>query len=559
MKKILLLLTMLQSLVSSSQVTFTEVQRCKQIGLVWGLMKYHHPEVSKGKYNWDSEFVSLFSKANEISNQEEMNVLLSNFIHASGDKFKLEKGKTTIDKEHLFIKNYDYSWINASVFGENLTNQLLKIKDNTNINDYYASASKLTKMLTFDNEKGYKDYDLSLKSHRMLMLYNFWNVIQYWDVNKYLMDEDWLKCLDSLTEEFLKANTKTKFEMAKAKMLSKLNDTHSFYFPQTVSDSLTKYRSYFSSKIVNDTVVVLGVQKSLAKKDGLELGDRIVKIEHQSIPDCLHEKLGDLISVSNPTVLRRYGYLLFNSNKDSINVDVVSNDGILKNKYLHLYEKIEWTNFETLPFQKRDKWTLIKPDISYINLSEITRKELKEAFGKISDTKGLIIDLRNYPQNISNADIADYLYPGRKEFVKVLFPVGRCPSVGEYNGDSPLDFISDPFKIGKKYSNYYKGKVVLLVNRMTQSRAEWIGMSIQQSPNCVTVGEQTAGAAMNTVSYTLSDKTKVLFTHLGAFYPNGEGVQRKGLHIDYVVKENAKNYDPDLYVKEAVRIIEKIE
>jgi C-terminal processing protease CtpA/Prc len=81
-------------------------------------------------------------------------------------------------------------------------------------------------------------------------------------------------------------------------------------------------------------------------------------------------------------------------------------------------------------------------------------------------------------------------------------------------------------------------------------------MTIQQSPNCTTIGEQTAGSVMNIVSYMLPDKTEVNFTGLGAFYPDGEEVQRKGLRIDYYVKETAKNYDPELYIKDAIRIID---
>ena len=54
----------------------------------------------------------------------------------------------------------------------------------------------------------------------------------------------------------------------------------------------------------------------------------------------------------------------------------------------------------------------------------------------------------------------------------------------------------------------------------------------------------------------MPDKTEVYFTGLGGFYPNGDEVQRKGLKIDYNIKESTKNYDPELYIKEAIKIIE---
>jgi hypothetical protein len=42
---------------------------------------------------------------------------------------------------------------------------------------------------------------------------------------------------------------------------------------------------------------------------------------------------------------------------------------------------------------------------------------------------------------------------------------------------------------------------------------------------------------------------------MGAFYPNDIGVQRNGIKIDYEVKESAKNYNPNQYIEEAIKII----
>ena len=136
MKKIFFCLFLLSSFYLFSNTKISEIQKCKQIGLVWGLLKYHHPEVSKGKYDWDSEFVKLFDKADGVDNQDAMNDLLFDFISRFGtDKLKAKK----INSEKIFLKNLDYAWIDSSVFGEKLTKTLVEIKENGNINNYYAS------------------------------------------------------------------------------------------------------------------------------------------------------------------------------------------------------------------------------------------------------------------------------------------------------------------------------------------------------------------------------------------------------------------------------------
>lgn len=556
-RKVLILFILFSSLVYNKiypQRKISPVMKYKEVGLVWGLLKYHHPEISNGKYNWDLEFINLCDKIETIENQEVMNELLLNFI----SKFKTDKFKTNkIKSEGVFIKNVDYNWINPTIFDEKLTKSLLEIKENSNINNFYASTDLLANMLSFKNEKGYPGFNFNIKSHRLLLLYSFWNAIQYWDVNKYLTDEKWIDILDSITEVLINCKTNLEFEIAKSKLFSKLNDSHAYYCSTIVNDSLFKYKPVFSVKAINDSLLINSISnRLLAKKDEIELGDIIVKVNNKSISTCINEKTAPLLAVSNLSFLKKFSNWLLFSQCDSINVDIIKKNGIRLNQYIHLYSKYDVDEPEYLDKKNNTNFNLIKPEIAYINLDKITLKELNIAFKQSFNTKGLILDLRNYPKNISNGDLAGFLYPQKKEFIKVLFPIENNPSYAEYDGEAPLKLISNPFNSGSTNPDYYKGKVVLLVNKKTQSKAEFIGMTIQQSPNCVTIGEQTAGSVLNVVSYTLPDKTEVDFTGLGAFYPNGEGAQRKGLHIDYYVKESAKNYDSELYIKDAIRIIE---
>lgn len=549
----LLLITLLLSINSHAEEKKFSIQKYKQIGLVWGLLKYHHPEISNGKHNWDIEFIKLIDNVENIQNQDNFNDFLLNYITNLNTKSEIKK----INVKQLFLKNVDYEWIDPTIFGDKLTNLLLSIKENGNIKNYYCSSSKLSKMLSFENEVGFKDFNYTIKSHRLLLLYSFWNVMQYWNVNKYLMDEKWSACLDAMTNEFIDCKTNLEFEILKSKLISKLNDSHSYFLSSVVYDSLFKYKPVFSVKSINDSLLINSIYNiSLAKKDNIELGDVIVKINGENIKTNTNLKLKSILSVSNSNSLKRFSNWLFFNNTDSINIDIVKKNGKQINQYIHLYHKYIDEQPVYLGKKNNNTWSFINPNIAYINLEQITKKELSSAFKQISNTKGLILDLRNYPKDISNEDLADFLYPERKEFIKVLFPIVNTPSYGEYDGDAPLKKLINPFQLGSNNPDYYKGKVILLVNNSTISKAEYFGMTIQQAPNCITIGEQTSGSVMNIVSYTLPDKSVVNFTGLGAFYPNGEEVQRKGLRIDYYVKETVKKYDPELYIKEAIRIIE---
>ena len=82
MKNITLFLIIFCSIYSNSysQVLINASEKYKQAGLIWGLLKYHHPDISAGKYDWDTAFVKLFDKLELVQNQVELNNLLFSFV-----------------------------------------------------------------------------------------------------------------------------------------------------------------------------------------------------------------------------------------------------------------------------------------------------------------------------------------------------------------------------------------------------------------------------------------------------------------------------------------------
>lgn len=558
MKNITLFLIIFCSIYSNSysQVLINASEKYKQAGLIWGLLKYHHPDISAGKYDWDTAFVKLFDKLELVQNQVELNNLLFSFV----EEYKTNMIKDNIVKaDDLFLKNRDYSWIDKDVFGQNLTNLLLKIKNNKNIHNYYASTATLAKVVMFKNERGFEKFDYTIKSHRLLLFFSFWNAMEYWNVNKYLTDEDWLSILDYMPTNFANAKTQFNFEMAKLEMVSKLDDSHSDYGSRVVYDSIYKFKPSFQVKNINDSLVVNKIfNSSSARKDDIALGDIILKIKNRGISKSIDQYLSNTTSSSNSSFMRQFSYTMLYNSIDSLNVEILKKDGKIVNKFIHLSKEQILDEPTSLEVTNAEKWSFVKPNIAYIKLDEVTSKDLKEIFKKVGQTDGLVLDLRNYPKNISPDEIPKYTYPRKKSYSKNLYPVENMPSIGKFDNAGYLaKMLQENSIAGKNNPNYYKGKIVLLVNNKTQSHAETVGMAIQQSPNCITIGEQTAGAVRYVVTFTIPDKTKVSFTGLGAFYPNGVGVQREGLHIEYFVKESAQNYNPELYIIEAVRIIEE--
>lgn len=561
MKKLLLALLIVVSQNFQAQTNLTEIEKSNSLCYVWGLMKYYHPVVSTGKFDWNKEFVNLYSKTEKIETQGELNEALLTWINSfENEKTKYSNKPIKLDDQKIFTKNVDFGWIDQCNFNEQLTAKINQIKDNAAITKHYASIEKLNNFVSFKNEKGFAGFDEKIKSNRVLYLASFWNAMKYWNVNIYLTDENWNQVLQKMQKDFIEADTNEKFEYAKRKLFSKLNDSHSDYNTDYLFDHLWNRFAPFGGPIINDSLVVTNLHnKTWARKDGIELRDVIYEIEGMSVKEYFVKKFKNLQSASNLNHSKNMNqhYLLLASNKDSIAVGKISKDLKKQQLYIHLNKLEEHPKEERETIYERLKayFYAINDNIGYINLYGITDKQLSEAFKSFQGKKGIIIDLRNYPRNVNESDLAKYLYSEKKTFVKVLGPIQ--PSIGEYDMQAPLKLIKNPFVAGSKNSNYYKGKVVLLVNRSTISKAEYMAMAIQQAPNCVTVGEQTGGAVMNRIQFTLADKSSIDFTGMGAFYPDDTGVQRTGLKIDHVVQESAMHFNTNSYVEKAIMLIEE--
>lgn len=101
--------------------------------------------------------------------------------------------------------------------------------------------------------------------------------------------------------------------------------------------------------------------------------------------------------------------------------------------------------------------------------------------------------------------------------------------------------VSGNAKIGKTNSNYYKGKVAILVDETTQSASEFIVMALRTAPKSAVIGSQTAGADGDVSKILLPGGVSTSISGLGVYYPNGKGTQRTGISIDIQVKQTLQS------------------
>ena len=119
--------------------------------------------------------------------------------------------------------------------------------------------------------------------------------------------------------------------------------------------------------------------------------------------------------------------------------------------------------------------------------------------------------------------------------------------------------MTENLKVGKNNKNFYKGKVVILVNEQTQSQAEYTTMAFRTAPTATVIGSTTAGADGNVSQFSLPGGISTMISGIGVYYPNGKETQRIGIVPDVEVKPTIKGIreGKDELLEKAIEIINK--
>lgn len=511
---------------SQHQLDSKQIENLTSLAKVWGFLKYYHPNVAKGDFNWDEQLIQIIPKVEKAKNKEELSGIYLEWISSLG-VVKECKSCKSISKKQYFDKNFDLSWINNSgVFTTVLSQKLKYIEENRFQGENYYVTAFSGGNIKVRNEINYDDFEYPDQNHRLLSFFRYWNTIEYFFPYKYSTDQNWDFVLIEMIPRYKKANNALEYQLLMQETVVKLDDTHaSFYSDKNFDFFGRKFIPAFIN-VIEDKVVVAGFYNdSLAKLNDIRKGDIIEEVNGEKALEIMAERKKYVNGSNNNTKDKNYDYLLFNGTTDSVTVKIRRDNHVLV-KTIKRYSGID---FQPKVFYNKEKFNVDKNNIAYINLDNLEMKDQNVIMRKIDKTKGLIIDIRNYPGFMAYL-IARRLIKEDKEFARLIQPDLTYPGKFIWKKTKVLDPIKNEF---------YAGKVVVLVNEQTQSMAEYSTMFLQTGDNVVTMGSQTAGADGD-ISRIEFLTFKSAISSLGVFYPDGTPTQRVGVKIDIVVRPTIK-------------------
>lgn len=521
--------------IKSISVTQNNLKRLTNLGEVWGFLKYYHPAVCSGAYNWDAQLLRLLPAYLKAPADVAAYKLIENLVDSLGE---VKPCKKCSEKEKGEVLQADYAHIfDDHNLPSSLTIKLAFIRDNHSEDGihYYIAKVENVGNPEFKNEVPYDRAAYPDAGLRLLALYRYWNMIQYFYPHRNGIDglaARWSEKLPLFIPRFVHARNLTEYTLACLELAASINDSHAQVMSKTgaIERYFGKYILPIEASFVADKLVVTGYYlDTLGVSSNFKKGDIIEKIDGTRVA-ALVKKYSPLTPASNAAyrknLLSRPAGALFRSNKAIAHIEVRRN-GVLK---IITQRKLDVAGYRKVLHEDAG-FRMLPGNIGYIYPALLQQDDINKIKDEFLNTKGLIIDLRCYPAAFMPYTFGQWLKCESSVFAKASAVSLRKPG-SFFEEEIPPN--------GEKNPACYDKLVVIIVNEKTISQAEFTAMALRTAPKTIILGSQTAGADGNVSVIELPGGIKTAITGIGIFYPDGSSAQRAGIKIDEPVQPSIK-------------------
>lgn len=516
------------SSVSEIEVNKQSTRNLTKLGQVWGYIKYYHPAVAAGEFNMDAELFRVLPQVLEARTDEAANEAILDWTGRFGSVREVKEEGDSLS----FFLAPDFSWITTENLGKRLSAYLQKLQNAQRPDSGYYVAYDPDGSVRFLHERPYPAMDAPDAGYRLLALYRFWNMAEYFNPNLLASAKSWDTVLSGDIRMFVRSKPSIAYCLNALTLASQVNNTQTKVLQ--VDSILRVYLGDrtlpFHFRVVNDTLVVVGYRdREKAEKTGFSIGQGVLSAGRMSVYDGIGER-SSYVSASNKMVtLDEITPLLFQTKNTVSLVEYYENgDTIRLERELPTYPMAELTATPEESPGRCYNW--LAGGVAYLNLGRVTAAELPGVLDTLSMAKGLVLDLRTEVPAGLLEPLCDFLYPESRPFAQEVKPLPGKPGW----------FVRGAVKrAGGKNPKAYAGRVVVLVNPFTKGEAEYLLMALQQVPGVKTVGFVTAGAQGALSSFPMPGGLTVQMATTTVCYPNGKSTQHPGILPETLVEITA--------------------
>ena len=511
-----------------------ELKKILIIGKLWGYLKYYHPNVCSGLYDWDRELLKILP----IYKSKNFKIDLENWVSNLGE---VEKYNNLNSNEKYFKQIANFDWFNNSLINNKLKNKLIVIKQakRDSLKTHYAELEN--NIAEFKNEKLYPVINYSDDGIKILSIFRYWAYIDYFFPYKYLMTKNIDDIIYSELRNIKNINTELDYVLFLQKIICQTEDTHSsILFNNKLEEYFGVMKLPVNVKNINDKIIVNDI---LQNSSLFKLGDEIIEVDNELI---INKKtilknllIGSNLSATNRNIANNS----IRTNKNIINVKVKRDDNIINFQETTINKNLT-TNYK-IP---KNKIQEISSEISYLFIKELNKNDIDSVFNRHKSKNGVILDFRGYPDDFSSVR-AIFNYVFEKEFIADLL---ITPTINNSGNFKKINQTHKTF-----YTPIYNGNIVILIDENTQSASEYITMVLSYSENVTIIGSETSGTDGPAKIIKLPGNVSVNMTRLGLYTKDGKQTQKTGIIPDIKIKNtiNSIKNNEDLVLVKAIEFL----
>jgi len=406
-------------------------------------------------------------------------------------------------------------------------NAALRAVQENNPSQRPKNTAKIFTDLLDQKDNPYTDMQFPTVEYRLLALFRFWNVVNYFFPYKKLIDDPWENVLPRYITRFEANKDAADYEFTVREMVAEMHDSHGGTRNANLSlDRLGRFQpNIFLGYVENQSVVT----KVLDDKLPIKVGDVILTVDGEPV-EKRRADVARYVASSTPQWLMRLVHfrLLFGQKDTVVNLRVRGTDKQIREVALPRSQSIMDPKLAAVLQRTTPVIQVLPSGFGYVDLARLPASDVDKMFDTIKNTPAVIFDMRGYP-NGTAWSIAPRLTE-KKNVVAAQFsrPLleGKSMSDPDYAGAASYSFAQ---KLPDPKGDVYRGKVVMLINEDAISQAEHTCMFFEAATDVTFIGTPTAGANGDVTYMVLPGNLQVSFSGHDVRHADGRQLQRVGI------------------------------